>query len=74
MASHIRVDTQLVEEAVTLGQHRTRTEAATAALAEYVKLKRRLGLLDLAGHVDFGPTYGYKAKRGRGGSRSRRHK
>jgi hypothetical protein len=69
MASHIDVDTVLLEEAVRLGNHRSKREAATAALQEYVKLKRRLGLLEIAGQIDFDPTYDYKAERRRGRKR-----
>jgi Arc/MetJ family transcription regulator len=68
MAS-VEVDAALLEEAVRLGNHRTKREAATAALREYVKLKLRLGLLELVGKIDFDPTHDYKTDRRRSGKR-----
>ena len=36
-----------------------------AALKEYVKYRKQLAILDLAGKVDFDPDYDYKAERRR---------
>jgi len=45
-------------------------EAVTTALEEYVKMKRRLALLDLMGRIDYDPTYDYKDARRRGNRRA----
>jgi hypothetical protein len=61
--TNLAVDSRLIMDAVRLGRHKTEQEAVTAALQEYVKSKRRLGILDLFGKVDFDPAWDYKAAR-----------
>lgn len=67
MATNLALDDRLIREAVKVGGHKTKREAVTTALKEYVKMKRRLGLLDLVGQIDYDPSYDYKAQRRRGG-------
>jgi Arc/MetJ family transcription regulator len=69
MATNLALDDNLIAQAVKAGSHRTKREAVTAALQEYVKLKRRLALLEMEGQVDFDPTWDYKADRRRGNRR-----
>lgn len=54
---------KLIEAARRLGRHRTKTEAVTAALNEYIIQRRQLEVLQLFGTVDFDPNYSYKAER-----------
>ena len=65
MATNLALDDNLIREAVTAGKHKTKKEAVTAALREYVKMKRRIGLLDLVGQIDYNPSYDYKTERRR---------
>jgi len=65
MATNLALDDRLILDAVRLGGHKTKREAVTAALEAYVKAKRRVGILELFGKVDFDPTYDYKAARQR---------
>lgn len=69
MATNLALDDRLIMDAVKLGGHKTKREAVTAALQEYIKAKRRLGILDLFGKVDFDPAWDYKATRKRGNRR-----
>ena len=69
MPTNLALDDGLISEAVKAGNHRTKREAVTAALKEYIKMKRRLALLELEGKVDFDPTWDYKADRRRGNRR-----
>jgi Arc/MetJ family transcription regulator len=69
MATNLALDDQLINDAVKLGGHKTKREAVTAALQEYVKSKRRLGILELFGKVEFDPAWDYKAARRRGNRR-----
>jgi Arc/MetJ family transcription regulator len=69
MATNLALDDKLIDEAVKAGNHRTKREAVTAALLEYVKLKRRLGLLEMVGQVEYDPDYDYKAERRRSNRR-----
>ena len=65
MATNLDLDPKLVEEAKKLGKHRTKREAVTTALREYVNAKQRLAILELAGTIDWDPDYDYKAMRSR---------
>ncbi len=56
---------QLIEEARTLGGHKTKKEAVTAALAEYVQRRKQTGIIQLFGTIDYDPAYDYKAERQR---------
>ena len=55
----------LIEAARRVGGHKTKKEAVTAALAEYVKRRKQLRILEAFGSVDFNPEYDYKAERRR---------
>ncbi len=63
MASAIQLNTKLVEEARKIGRHRTRRSAVTAALKEYIKYRKQLAIIEMAGKVDYDPEYDYKAAR-----------
>jgi Arc/MetJ family transcription regulator len=69
MATNLALDDKLIAEAVRVGRHRTKKEAVTTALEEYVKMKRRLGLLDMEGRIEYDPAYDSKAARRRGNRR-----
>jgi hypothetical protein len=56
---------KLIEQARRAGKHRTKKEAVTAALKEYIKRRKRLRILDAFGSFDFDPAYDYKAERRR---------
>lgn len=63
MPTNLAIDDKLIEEARKVGNHKTKKEAVTAALAEYVAHRKRLEILSLFGTVDFDPKYDYKAER-----------
>ncbi len=65
MATNLALDDRLIEEARRTGRHKTKKEAVTAALQEYVRRRRQLRLLKLFGTIDYDPTYDYKAARRR---------
>jgi Arc/MetJ family transcription regulator len=65
MATNIALDDHLIELAVKAGNHRTKKEAVTAALQEYVQRRQQLEVLDLAGTVDYDPLYDPKTERRR---------
>jgi hypothetical protein len=57
------LDDRLIEEARELGGHRTKREAVTAALDEYIRRKKQQDILAHFGSVDFDPDYDYKRER-----------
>ncbi len=63
--TNLAIDDTLIEEARAVGHHRTKREAVTAALQEYVKRHRQQEILDLAGKIAFDPAYDYKSLRRR---------
>lgn len=65
MATNLALDDRLIEEARKIGHHRTKKEAVTAALSEYVKLRRQQKIIEAFGTFDFDPEYDYKAGRNR---------
>jgi len=65
MPTNLALDDRLIEEARRAGRHKTKREAVNAALAEYVKRRKQLRILDAFGSFDFNPDYDYKAERRR---------
>ena len=65
MPTNLALDDRLIERVRRAGKHKTKKEAVTAALEEYIKYRKRLRLLDLAGTIDYDPKYNYKAERRR---------
>jgi Arc/MetJ family transcription regulator len=65
MATNLALDDNLIEEARRAGRHKTKKDAVTAALAEYVQRRKQLRILKAFGSVDFDPKYDYKAERRR---------
>ncbi len=53
MATNLALDDKLIAAAVKAGRHRSKREAVNAALADYVRAKRRAGLDALIGTVDY---------------------
>ncbi len=65
MPTNLAIDDKLIETARRIGHHKTKKEAVTAALSEYVARRKQLEILSLFGTIDFDPTYDYKAERRR---------
>ena len=65
MTTNLAIDAQLLEEARKIGNHKTKKEAITIALQEYIQRHRQQRILSAFGTFDFDPTYDYKAERRR---------
>lgn len=65
MATNLALDDKLIDAARRAGKHKTKREAVTAALAEYVQRRKQLQILDAFGTFDLDPAYDYKAERRR---------
>jgi hypothetical protein len=65
MPTNLAIDDHLIEEARQIGHHRTKKEAVTAALDEYVRRRKQMKILDLFGTIDYREDYDYKANRRR---------
>ncbi len=60
MPTNLAIDDKLIDEARRIGHHTTKKEAVTAALKEYVDRRKQIEILELAGAIDYDPTYDYK--------------
>ena len=65
MPTNLALDDRLIEEARKIGRHKTKKEAVTSALTEYVRRRKRLRILSEFGSVEYDPRYDYKAERRR---------
>ena len=65
MATNLALDDKLIEAARRIGKHKTKKEAVTTALVEYVRRRKQLRILDLVGKVEYYPDYDYKELRRR---------
>jgi Arc/MetJ family transcription regulator len=60
LATNLAIDDRLIDEAKRVGNHKTKKEAVTAALDEYIRWRKQLEILDHFGTIDFDPEYDYK--------------
>jgi Arc/MetJ family transcription regulator len=63
MATNLAIDDKLIEQARRMGGHKTKKEAVTTALEEYVRRHQQASIIEAFGTVDFDPAYDYKAER-----------
>ena len=66
MPTNLAIDDRLIEEARKIGRHRTKKETVTAALEEYIRLRKQLDILALFGTIDYDENYNYRQARHRG--------
>jgi Arc/MetJ family transcription regulator len=65
MATNLALDDKLIEEARRAGKHKTKKEAVSAALEEYIRRRKQQRMLEAFGQFEFDPAYDYKAERQR---------
>ena len=63
MPTNLAIDDRLITEAQKLGRHRTKKEAVSAALDEYVQRRKQQQILSLFGTIEYNPSYDYKQER-----------
>jgi hypothetical protein len=63
MATNLAIDDKLIDEARRVGNYRTKKEAVTAALDEFIRRRKQLEILDHFGTIDFDPEYDYRKMR-----------
>ncbi|MGB6692160.1 MAG: type II toxin-antitoxin system VapB family antitoxin [Terracidiphilus sp.] len=63
MATNLAIDDKLIDEAKRIGNHRTKKEAVTAALDEYIQRRKQMRILRLFGTIDYDENYDYKKAR-----------
>ncbi len=65
MATNLALDDRLILEAQQVGQHKTKRDAVTQALIEYIQRHRQSEILSLFGKIEFTEGYDHKAGRKR---------
>lgn len=65
MATNLAIDDKLILEALNIGHHKTKKEAVTTALKEYIAHKKQAEITALFGKVEFDEKYDYKKARKR---------
>lgn len=63
MPTNLALDDSLIAEARRIGQHATKKAAVTAALEEYIRRRKQMEILNLAGTIDYDPAYDYRKVR-----------
>lgn len=63
MRTNIDIDDALIDEVMRVANVKTKKEAVHLALEEFLKVKKKKDLFDLAGKVEFENNYDYKALR-----------
>ena len=65
MATNLALDDKLLEEALKIGNMKTKKDTVTTALQEFISRRKQLKFLELAGTIDFDIEYDYKKERAR---------
>ena len=65
MATNLAIDDKLILEALNIGHHKTKKEAVTTALKEYITRKKQAEIACLFGKIEFDEKYDYKKARKR---------
>jgi len=65
MATNLAIDDKLITDAKKAGHHKTKKEAVTTALKEYIARKKQAEIIEMFGTINFDPNYDYKKARSR---------
>ncbi len=63
MATNLAIDDRLIEEAKTLGKHRTKKGAVTEALKEYILRRKQSEIFNIFNTIEYDQDYDYKKQR-----------
>ncbi|MCD6116229.1 type II toxin-antitoxin system VapB family antitoxin [bacterium] len=63
MATNLAIDDSLIETAKKIGKHKTKKEAVTEALKEYIQRHRQSDIINLFGKIEYDKNYNYKKQR-----------
>lgn len=65
MATNLDIDPKLLEEAVSIGRHRSKKAAVVQALREYIDRHKQEEIVGLFGSIDYAEDYDYREARWR---------
>jgi hypothetical protein len=65
MITDLDIDSALLKEAVKIGRHRSKKDAITEALQEYIARHQQQRVLEMFGTIDYSEGYDYCKQRRR---------
>lgn len=65
MPTNLAIDDSLIREAVRIGHHKTKKDAVTIALSEYIQRRKQQEIVSLFGDIEYDSSYDYKEQRKR---------
>jgi len=65
MTTNLALDDSLIVQAKKVGHQKTKKDAVTTALKEYIARKKQVEVIDLFGKIEFDKRYDYKKARTR---------
>jgi len=63
LATNLAIDDRLIVQAKRLGEFKTKKDAVTAALEEFIARRKQLRILELQGTIEYFPDYDHKRLR-----------
>lgn len=63
MPTNLALDDSLINEALSLGQHKTKKAVVTQALEEYIQRRQQLEILNIFNSIEFDENFDYKKQR-----------
>ena len=63
MPENLNIDEKLIEEARSVGKHKTKEATITEALEEYILRRKQISVLNFWGKIDYDSNYDYKRQR-----------
>ncbi len=63
MPTNLAIDDDLLEQAKTIGKHKTKKAAVTEALQEYIRRRKQIEVTQVFGSIDYDESYDYKEQR-----------
>ncbi len=63
MPTNLAIDDKLIEEAVEIGNHKTKKAAVTEALQEYILKRKQMLVREVFGKIEYDASYNYKKQR-----------
>jgi len=65
MATNLALDERLLDEALQVGNLKTKKDTVTAALKEFIAKRKQKKIFDLLGTIEYDDKYNYKLMRKR---------
>lgn len=63
MATNLAIEQSLLEEAVHVGEYKTKKDTVNQALREFIQHRKQKEILKLFGQVEYDEDYDYKKER-----------